>query len=290
MEPHLPIRYERGGADGRTWESITRAPHPALREYLERDYQGYSEITPGVARRRHVPATFVPIIINLGTPLALPDPFVNGAPAPAPRAFIAGLMERHAVTMSQGDSRGIQVNFTPIGAHLFTGVPMHELAHQSIDLEQLLGAPASRLIAHLHEADGWATRFDMIDAFILRRLSHARAASPAVAWAWRRLNETAGSLTINELTTEIGWSRKHLAARFNEQIGLPPKTIGRILRFGRVVDMIRPGSALPWTEVAYRGGYYDQAHFVREFHAFAGATPTEYLALQFPDGNGVDDG
>ncbi len=290
MDARPAIRYESGGANGRTWESIIRAPHPALRGHLERDYQGYSETTPGVARRRHVPGAAIPIIINLGTPLALPDPLNEHAAAPTPQAFIAGLMERHAVTVSNGDSRGIQVNFTPIGAHLFTGVPMNELAHRSIDLEQLLGPPAARLIAHLHETDDWATRFDMIDAFILRRLSHARAASPAVAWAWQRLNETAGSLTIQELTTEIGWSRKHLAARFNEQIGMPPKTIGRILRFGRVVDMIRPGSSLPWTEVAYRSGYYDQAHFVREFHAFAGATPSEYLALQFPDGNGVDDG
>jgi AraC-like DNA-binding protein len=289
MESVRPIRYESGGDGGRTWESITRAPHAALRGHLVGAYEGYSEITHSVARRRHVPGTIIPIIINLGTALSLPDPFDDGAPAPAPQAFIAGLMERHAVTMSQGESRGIQVNFTPIGAHLFTGVPMHELAHRTLDLEQVLGAPATRLIANLHETEDWGVRFAMIEAFILRRLSHARAASPAVEWAWERLRETAGALSVNELSSEIGWSRKHLAARFNEQVGLPPKTVGRILRFGRVVDMIRPGATLPWTEVAARSGYYDQAHFIRDFHAFAGATPSEYLALQFEDGRGLAD-
>jgi AraC-like DNA-binding protein len=30
------------------------------------------------------------------------------------------------------------------------------------------------------------------------------------------------------------------------------------------------------TELAHECGYFDQAHFIREFKAFAGKTPTQY--------------
>ena len=99
--------------------------------------------------------------------------------------------------------------------------------------------------------------------------------------------ETDGRIDIRSLAREAGWSRKHLTARFREQIGLPPKMMARVMRFNRVTAMLRVAEDVKWAEIAHRFGYYDQAHFNRDFREFAGMTPRDYFGRVIPDGGGV---
>jgi AraC-like DNA-binding protein len=67
-----------------------------------------------------------------------------------------------------------------------------------------------------------------------------------------------------------------LSARFREVVGLPPKTVARLLRLERAIELAASG--VEWAEVAYACGYYDQSHLVNEFRRITGASPTQYLA------------
>jgi AraC-like DNA-binding protein len=74
--------------------------------------------------------------------------------------------------------------------------------------------------------------------------------------------------------------RNHLAAQFRSHVGVTPKRVARIYRFARLilsVDAPRPAGL---AELAHTAGYFDQAHFSREFKDFTGHTPAEYLALR----------
>jgi AraC-like DNA-binding protein len=108
-------------------------------------------------------------------------------------------------------------------------------------------------------------------------------------WAMRELYRSGGTIGIGDLAAEIGWSRKRLIALFRDQVGQTPKTVARILRFNRVVRLLTADTAMGWAELAYDAGYYDQAHFNRDFRDFAGCTPSEYLSRQLPDGGGTRD-
>jgi AraC-like DNA-binding protein len=54
------------------------------------------------------------------------------------------------------------------------------------------------------------------------------------------------------------------------------------MRFRRVVDSVYRSQAVDWSGVAVDGGYGDQAHLVHEFRAFAGMTPTAFMAARGP--------
>jgi AraC-like DNA-binding protein len=101
---------------------------------------------------------------------------------------------------------------------------------------------------------------------------------PEVAWAWRRLVATGGAVPIGQVANEVGWSHRHLIARFRRQVGVRPKTAARLVRFGTVWRRLDQDRPLAWADVAREAGYADQAHLVRDFRQFTGMPPTRFLA------------
>jgi len=147
---------------------------------------------------------------------------------------------------------------------------MHELAETTVPFEELLPA---EIVRRLEEAT-WAERFALLDDVLARRLVDAPAASPGVMWAWERLRATNGQVRIASLAEELGWSRKRLVARFREQIGLPPKTVARLLRFEHARAL---AGSMSWGELAFACGFADQPHLISEFRAFTDRTPETFL-------------
>src|SRR4051812_18032493 len=239
-------------------------------------YCGYRERTGPLARREVASPAGV-LIISLGPRIA-----VDGRTY---TSFAAGLSDQPAITEHDGVQDGIQVDLSPLAAGRLLGVPMRELANQVVDLDALLGRAAGELAERLAEAPDWPARFALLDAALAARLVQAPPAPAGVAHAWRRLTASAGAVPIAALAAQLGYSRRHLAARFHEHVGLPPKRLARVLRFERVAAGLRAGSDL--ADLAYACGYADQPHLNRDFRAFAGVTPTEYAANLLPGGDGV---
>jgi AraC-like DNA-binding protein len=59
-----------------------------------------------------------------------------------------------------------------------------------------------------------------------------------------------------------------------ERLGLSPKVYSRMIRFSHAYKYKESSPHTSWTEIAHRCGYFDQMHFIRDFKAFAGFTPS----------------
>jgi AraC-like DNA-binding protein len=258
------------------WETARRAPPPALRPHVL-GYVGYREWLPRGFTRLEVPSDEVHVIVSFG-------PCVR-APAPV-RSFVAAPQAEHAIVDFDPEQHGVEIRLSPIGAYLVLGVPMHELVGRLATLEEVLGRDGAELPERLHEAGTWPARFALLDRVIAGRLAAATAPAPGVEHAWWRLVRTHGAAPVERLAAEVGWSRRHLLARFREHTGLPPKVFARVLRFQRAARLLADPGGPSLAEIALDCGYYDQAHLNRDFRAFAGRTPLELLAARLPDGGG----
>ncbi len=237
-----------------------------------RSLAGWYERVEQPVVRREVPGGRIVLVISFGPPLQ-----VDGS---SYGSFVAGLHETAAITEHAGESHGVQAYLTPLGAERLFRVPMGELANRGADLADLLPG-ADELAERLYEAPDWPARLTLLERFIAHRVQDAPPVPRELEWSWRRLLASDGRVPVASLADEVGWSRRHLAARFREHVGLPPKALARILRFERAAERLRRGADL--ADAALDSGYYDQAHFNRDFKAFAGVTPTQYRVTSVQD-------
>lgn len=265
------------------WELAHGRPAPALRGLI-RGYQVYIEDRTAFAKRREVPHPNIVLIMNLGSAIRVSGPGHQPG-GTALGSFVAGLHDCHVLVEATGPMRCLQIDLTPFGAAHLLRTPMHELVNQMVSLSDLIGNKSDRLDA----ARDWPTCFALLDAVLGKRLSSRVSLSPGLLWAWRQLHVTGGLSPIAKLAQELGWSRKHLATQFRDQIGLPPKMLARVIRFDCTIRRLDGFDEPRWAEIAHACGYYDQAHFNREFRAFTGTTPGEYLRRVIPEGGVIGD-
>ncbi|MFZ5781329.1 MAG: helix-turn-helix domain-containing protein [Pseudomonadota bacterium] len=280
------MRVDAHRSDGTAWTLVSRPPDPRLGPYVT-DYQGYRERSRHPLRRLQAPFAGVPMIVTFGPSIDI----INGG-RPAERtthgSFLAGLHDVHVITEYRGEQMGLQVNFTLLGAYRFLNITMSDIANRCLALGDLLGyCEAERLTCLLHERRGWAQRFSLLDRFLLERLCRSRPVSPDVAWALGILHACNGACSVGALSRDLGCSRKTLIQRFHCQVGLSPKAVANIMRFSHAVARIRRTDEESWAEVALACGYYDQAHFNRDFRRFSGRSPGTFRDALLPAQAGV---
>jgi AraC-like DNA-binding protein len=279
-----PARTIRHEPEHTSWELVLREPDPRLRSFV-RVYEGYVESgAPAPVHRQQLPGVQIPLIVNFGS-----DWQIAASSDPTSRSerhgsFVAGLFESSAFVRAEGAASCVQVDLTPLGAHAFFGVAMHELANRVVDLDDVLPAGSRRLADRLAAAPDWESRFALLDTVLAARLAEARPPSPEVVWAWQALVRSGGRARVGAIAEHLGRSRRHLIGCFREQVGLSPKTVARILRFGRAVETLRRDRTVPLAELAQDCGYYDQAHLTRDCRSFAGLTPAVLARRLGPDG------
>jgi AraC-like DNA-binding protein len=261
------VRMVSGQRTGAVTPLATRPPDPLLRGLLARDYAQHF-LTPDRAGPFVLPASVsVTVVVKLEHSALRPAEFVQGVQSTG--------------TLIEGGCAPSYIEFalTPLGAYALLGTPMNHLAGRLVDLREIITGTHGRALGDtVRDASTLPRRFDVIDRFLLDRLATGPGIAPEVRRAWERLIATGGRIPIRAIRDELGWSHKHLITRFTQQVGLTPKRAARVIRFEGVRQAVDQRPDPDWGALAARFGYADQAHLVRDFHEFTGATPTAYLA------------
>src|SRR6266550_2874134 len=131
----------------------SRPPASRLRPYVAR-MDGHVESASKVGRMREVPWAGVVMILNLGPTYTV----VGAGNTSSENSFGAGLTDAPVFVEAAGLQNSIQVNFTPIGARLFFGMPLIELTNRTVELKDMLGLAVERTVAQIDDTPAWETR------------------------------------------------------------------------------------------------------------------------------------
>jgi AraC-like DNA-binding protein len=118
----------------------------------------------------------------------------------------------------------------------------------------------------------------VLEEWLLARAAAIDLEPTAAELAATRLVEAGGLGTVNELADSVGLSVRQLERQFRQHVGMSPKSLARLTRFEAAQRRIFEGRELSFTRLAHDLGYADQAHFNREFRAFAAKAPGGVMA------------
>jgi AraC-like DNA-binding protein len=251
---------------------VTYVPKPPLSGHIEK-FWAYDAYGAGCARERVLPTGTAEIVFPLSDDRL--GPVVCG---PHSESFIIDTAARPML---------LGVHFKPGRAVPFLKVPAYELGNVHAPLDVVWGVLASEVKERLLEARTWGARFRILETVLLTQLTSPAAPHPAVVFAVGEIQAMPHMQTIGQIADRIGLSPRRFIEVFTADVGLTPKVFSRVLRFQRVLALIRRDRQIDWADFAVAGGYYDQAHFIHDFRAFSGMKPTAYLGADVRERNHV---
>jgi AraC-like DNA-binding protein len=190
-------------------------------------------------------------------------------------AALSGVQSRYCIIDTAETESVLGVAFRPGGTAPFFRAPAYELLDASLPLDLFWGRRAIDLRIQLLETTRPAVKLEIMERTLAQALRLAKPPA-AITFALDVFRRRSGQASMAEVAGKIGLSPKHFIERFKAAVGLPPKQFCRILRFQSALAQAARGETVDWTRIAVDCGYFDQAHFIHDFRAFSGITPTTY--------------
>lgn len=207
---------------------------------------------------------------------------------------IHGVSSARFTRVLEGRGRVFGVRFRPGGFHPFFGKAVSSLTDGSVTLAAVFGEAGRELRRQLVALDAAAQlargegeraaddladeqMMDLTDRFLLERLPEADPRLEQVTSIVSTIATTPGITRVEEVAQGFGTTVRRLQRLFGLFVGVSPKWVIKRYRLHEAIQRMDAGEPVQWTRLALDLGYFDQAHFIKDFKALIGRSPGDYL-------------
>ena len=207
----------------------------------------------------------------------LPHPCVNLVIQPGLSRVYGVGTERFEVLL-EGRGQVVGTKFRPGGFHPFAGFPIAELTDASISLGEAFGPEGEALEAAVLASADALEQIALVEAFLRARRPAPDPNVDAVARVTRLLLADPSVQRVEDISARLGIPARTLQRLFRRYVGVSPKWVLQRYRLHEAAERIADGHDGDWARLAIDLGYFDQAHFIKDFKALVGRSPAEYAA------------
>lgn len=168
----------------------------------------------------------------------------------------------------------LQIVFQPSSLFRLTGIPSYELTNTFIDAEAIWGKEIRSTHEQMSNTDDVDEAIKVAEAFLEKIVRNSKRNLLGIDRVSQLILCQNQPILMDKLANDACLSVRQFNRKFNERIGIGPKTLDRIVRFGNAFRMKNTQPHLDWLSIALACGYYDYQHLVRDFKEFTNLTPT----------------
>jgi AraC-like DNA-binding protein len=197
-------------------------------------------------------------------------------PFSRPSAILCGSTQRWSNIHFTAGASVFGAAITPLGWCKLFGYSAEEAADRILPLADNIPATSRALMDAVFGASGQKEAVAAADKFFMSLVSDR----------WRIREDFIEQVTkwivdpepneIEHLLNNVDLSHRQVDRLCKAYFGASPKKLHRKFRALHAANRLAWDDLTDWREIA-RTGYYDQAHFIREFKEFNGRTPQDFI-------------
>jgi AraC-like DNA-binding protein len=205
----------------------------------------------------------------------LPHPCVNMV-IERDRARVYGVETARSGQLLEGRGFAVGTKFRPGAFRPFGGFDVAELTDRSRSLTEVFGAGS--VAGAVRASDDGREQVRLVEAFLRERMPEPDGNVLAIARIARAMLDDPSITRVEDLTARFDMSARTLQRLFRRYVGVGPKWVLQRYRLHEAAERIADGDGGDWAALALELGYFDQAHFIKDFKALVGCSPAEYAA------------
>jgi len=251
-------------------------PSPELRPFIKCFWTLEDERTDKPVRQRVIPDGCMELIFHYADPYK--QYFEDGSSVLQPRSFIFGQITNFIEIAPTGTSGIVAARFLPEGLNPFLTIPVTSLENKAVSLSDVFGEKGKTLERKVIAATDNLHRVKLIGEFLLFRLADPQTIDSITRACVKVIFQSQGQMDVVQLADRMSINRRNMERRFTSAIGMSPKQLSKVVRLQAAMKMLEQRKFNSLTSLAYENGYYDQAHFIKDFREFTGMSPKSFFA------------
>jgi AraC-like DNA-binding protein len=209
----------------------------------------------------------------------LPHPNVHFVIEPGCTS-IYGVHSGRFVRRLEGRGQVFGIKFKAGGFFPFYGAPVSELLDRSLDPSRIFGHDAARFESDIFASTDVGAMARVAERLLLAHLPVADDNVARVSELVAGIVEDRSLTSVETLARRSGCTKRGLQRLFNQYVGIGPKWVINRYRLHEAIAQLQAGTPVAWAELALTLGYFDQAHFIRDFRKLVGRSPVEYARAE----------
>jgi AraC-like DNA-binding protein len=189
---------------------------------------------------------------------------------------IYGVVKRKFSILLEDKGRVFGVKFKPGAFYPFVKSPVSRFTDGSISFWDAFGVDGKPLEAAILSLEDKGKMIELAENFMRERLPERDENVEVINQIVDRIIADRAITKVDDMVSRLNLNKRMLQRLFSQYVGVSPKWVINRYRLLEAAEQLADGEVVDWPKLALELGYFDQAHFIKDFKTIVGRTPVEY--------------